>query len=37
MENEALSKNFSEQIIERDIASGHGRKVITRFPPSPNG
>ena len=33
MENEALSKNFIEQIIDKDIESGHCKKVITRFPP----
>ena len=37
MENEALSKNFIEQIIDKDIESGHCKKVITRFPPEPNG
>ena len=37
MENEAVSKNFIEQIIEKDIAEGHCKKVITRFPPEPNG
>lgn len=34
--NEAA--NFLRQIIEKDIASGkNGGKVITRFPPEPNG
>ena len=37
MENEAASKNFIEQIIDKDIAEGHCRKVVTRFPPEPNG
>lgn len=37
MENEAVSKNFIEQIIDKDIAEGHCEKVITRFPPEPNG
>ena len=37
MENEAASKNFIEQIIDKDIAEGHCKKVITRFPPEPNG
>ena len=37
MENEAVSKNFIEQIIDKDIAEGHCKKVITRFPPEPNG
>lgn len=32
-------KNFLEQIIDRDLAAGHvpGDKIITRFPPEPNG
>ena len=29
MENEAVSKNFIEQIIDKDIAEGHCKKVIT--------
>ena len=37
MENEAVSKKFIEQIIDKDIAEGHCKKVITRFPPEPNG
>ncbi len=37
MENEAVSKNFIEQIIDKDIAEGHCKNVITRFPPEPNG
>ena len=37
MENEAVSKNFIEQIIERDLAEGHCESVVTRFPPEPNG
>ena len=37
MENEAVSKNFIVQIIDKDIAEGHCKKVITRFPPEPNG
>ncbi len=37
MENEVVSKNFIEQIIDKDIAEGHCKKVITRFPPEPNG
>ena len=28
MENEALSKNFIEQIIDKEIESGHCKKVI---------
>lgn len=37
MENEVVSKNFIEQIIEKDIAEGHCETVRTRFPPEPNG
>lgn len=37
MENEAISKNFIEQIIEKDIEEGHCKTVKTRFPPEPNG
>lgn len=37
MENEAVSKNFIEQIIEKDLAEGHCKTVHTRFPPEPNG
>ncbi len=31
------SKNFIEEIIDKDIAEGHCDKVVTRFPPEPNG
>ncbi len=37
MENEVVSKNFIEQIIEKDLAEGHCTTVRTRFPPEPNG
>ena len=37
MENENGSKNFIEQIIDKDIEEGHCRAVCTRFPPEPNG
>ena len=30
---ETISKNFIEQIIEKDIEEGHCKKVVTRFPP----
>ncbi len=31
------SKNFIEQIIEKDLAEGVYDTVHTRFPPEPNG
>ncbi|MBR6273779.1 MAG: glutamine--tRNA ligase/YqeY domain fusion protein [Lachnospiraceae bacterium] len=34
---EREEKNFIEQIIDKDIAEGKCKKVITRFPPEPNG
>ena len=34
---EVESKNFIEEIIEKDLADGKIRGVITRFPPEPNG
>lgn len=37
MENEAVSKNFIEQIIDKDLAEGVYDTVHTRFPPEPNG
>ncbi len=37
MDNENVSKNFIEQIIEKDIGEGRCRTVCTRFPPEPNG
>lgn len=36
-EKEVISKNFIEQIIEKDIEEGHCKVVKTRFPPEPNG
>lgn len=36
-EKEVISKNFIEQIIERDISEGYCKEVKTRFPPEPNG
>lgn len=35
--NEVVSKNFIEQIIEKDLAEGKYEKICTRFPPEPNG
>ena len=37
MENENVSKNFIEQLIDQDIEEGHCKTVHTRFPPEPNG
>lgn len=37
MENEAVSKNFIEQIIEKDLSEGKCESIMTRFPPEPNG
>ena len=36
-EKEVVSKNFIEQIIEKDLAEGKYEKICTRFPPEPNG
>ena len=35
MEN--TSKNFIEQIIDKDLAEGTVKSICTRFPPEPNG
>ena len=37
MENEVVSKNFIEQIIDKDLEEGTYENVVTRFPPEPNG
>lgn len=34
---EAISKNFIEQIIDEDLKEGKYEKIVTRFPPEPNG
>ncbi len=36
-EKEVVSRNFIEQIIDRDLAEGVYDTVHTRFPPEPNG
>ena len=36
-EKEVVSKNFIEQIIDKDLAEGVYDSVCTRFPPEPNG
>lgn len=37
MEGEIVSKNFIEQIIDKDLEDGTYKKIVTRFPPEPNG
>lgn len=37
MEGEVVSKNFIEQIIDKDLEDGKYKKIVTRFPPEPNG
>ena len=38
MENENVSLDFIREMIAEDVKNGkHGGKVITRFPPEPNG
>lgn len=34
---EVISRNFIENIIDQDIEDGKCSKVVTRFPPEPNG
>ena len=34
---ETSSRNFIEQIIDKDLEEGHCKTVHTRFPPEPNG
>ena len=34
---ETVSRNFIENIIDKDIEEGRCKKVVTRFPPEPNG
>ena len=36
-ERDVISKNFIEQIIEKDLEDGVYQHVQTRFPPEPNG
>ena len=37
-ETVAKSKNFLEEIIENDLAQNkHNGRILTRFPPEPNG
>jgi len=37
MAEEMISKHFIEQIIDEDLAEGKYTKIVTRFPPEPNG
>lgn len=37
MEEEVVSRHFIEQIIDKDLAEGAYTKIVTRFPPEPNG
>lgn len=37
LEKETVSRNFIEQIIDKDLAEGVYDTVHTRFPPEPNG
>ena len=32
-----MIENFITNIIDKDIQSGKHKKIITRFPPEPNG
>ncbi len=36
-EQEIISRNFIEQIIDKDLEEGKYEKIVTRFPPEPNG
>ena len=37
MSEQTVSKNFIENIIDKDLEEGKYEKIITRFPPEPNG
>lgn len=37
MDEERRQRNFIEEVIEEDLASGRVKEVHTRFPPEPNG
>ena len=37
MSEEKISRNFIENIIDKDLEEGKYPKIVTRFPPEPNG
>lgn len=37
IKEETVSKNFIEQIIDKDLEEGRVTSIMTRFPPEPNG
>ncbi|WP_430010060.1 glutamate--tRNA ligase family protein, partial [Methylophaga lonarensis] len=37
MSESAVNHNFIRPIIQEDLAAGRVEKVVTRFPPEPNG
>lgn len=37
MKSSAQSTDFIRKVIENDLASGRHKRVVTRFPPEPNG
>ncbi len=37
MSEETVSRNFIENIIDKDLEEGKYTKIVTRFPPEPNG
>ena len=37
MEEKTVSRNFIEQMIDKDLEEGVYETVHTRFPPEPNG
>lgn len=37
IKSEEKSLNFLEEIVETDLNQGRHNKIVTRFPPEPNG
>ena len=35
--NANVPSNFIRNIIEQDLSTGKHKKIVTRFPPEPNG